>query len=158
MYSFSSIGESWVEVDIVDQIDLLNFYNTPKKLFRGVIFKFENLPKVSYEELHLILFFVIISFSFALEYIVLQIPYGLTSADIDLDNDIDVIVGSRNNAAQDTISIFINNGFGYFDIIYLEKEILHYIKCRKNNNDVLPDLVTKILEDYRIVYYANEGN
>jgi len=108
----------------------------------------------------LILSFVMISFSYALEYIVPKIPYGLTSADIDLDGDVDVIVGSRNSApqAQDTISIFTNNGFGYFDITYLEREMAHYLKCRKINNDVLPDLVTKILEDYQIVYYANEGN
>jgi hypothetical protein len=94
----------------------------------------------------------------ALEYTVPSIPYGLTSGDIDLDGDIDVLVGCRNNSAQDTICVFLNDGYSNFNPIFLEKEVAHYLYCAKIDDDSYPDLVTKILEDYQIVYYPNEGN
>jgi hypothetical protein len=95
---------------------------------------------------------------FAIEFIVPSTPHGVTIADVNQNGSLDVIVGSRKNTGQDTISIFYNNGYGNFEVAYLEKEILQYIYCIPINNDNYPDIVTQIFDNYQIVYYENLGD
>jgi len=95
----------------------------------------------------------------ASEYLVPYPALCIDCADFDLDDDIDIVVGSTiTNTTADTISILENDGDGYFMITKMERENAHFINCCDLDNDGLPDLVTKIAEDYQIVWYRNCGN
>ncbi len=95
----------------------------------------------------------------ASEYLVPRQAISIDYADIDLDNDPDIVVSCYyTNVIPDTIAILLNNGAGYFTVNFLEKETTHFFKCFKVDNDDLPDLVTKIFEDYQFVYYHNNGD
>ena len=98
----------------------------------------------------------IAAISFAIEFTVPVSPNDITYSDIDCDGDFDIIVAS--SCYFDTISIFINDGYGNFDINYIEKDNMHFLECIRIDDDNLPDLVTKILEDYQFVYYKNNGD
>ncbi|MCF7920743.1 MAG: FG-GAP-like repeat-containing protein [Candidatus Cloacimonetes bacterium] len=93
------------------------------------------------------------------EYLVPRQARAIDYADIDLDNDMDIVVSCYyTNTIPDTIAILLNDGTGLFSVNNLQKETLHFLKCFKVDNDDLPDLVTKILEDYQFVYYHNNGD
>jgi hypothetical protein len=77
-------------------------------------------------------------------------PYSADIADIDLDNDLDIVVGHKTLVGYNnpTISIILNNSEGYFSlhdtslVFAGTREI--YIREMDNNN--LPDLVAYSLE------------
>ena len=99
------------------------------------------------------------SISFASEYTVPKNAENIDFADVVFDNDIDIIVGSyRSSTVQDTISILVNDGFGDFEVNYIEKHNFHFLKCVNIDNDNLPDIITKIVSNYSFIYYKNLGN
>jgi len=118
--------------------------------------------KFCYLKKHLIILgLVLLVFTdiLALEYAIPRIGMSIDYGDIDLDNDLDIVVSCYySSIIPDTIAILINDGTGYFTVNYLEKETTHFLKCFKVDNDDLPDLVTKIMEDYQFVYYHNNGD
>jgi len=104
-------------------------------------------------------FLFLTSLSFASEYTVPKNAENIDWADIDFDVDIDIIIASyRSSTVQDTISIFINDGYGDFTGNYIEKENMHFMKCLRIDYDNLPDLLTKIIYNYQFVYYKNNGD
>ncbi len=95
----------------------------------------------------------------ASEYLVPRQVRAIDYADIDLDNDLDIVVSCYySSIIPDTIAILTNDGSGYFTVTFLQKETFHFLKCFKVDHDDLPDLVTKIFEDYQFVYYHNNGD
>lgn len=98
-------------------------------------------------------------FLFSIEISVPKFVHSITCSDIDLDNDIDIIVGSnRCTSPHDSITILTNNGFGEFDKTSFERNSMHIMKCAKIDNDDLPDLITKVSNNFDIVYYKNYGD
>ena len=108
----------------------------------------------------LLLFSFIVTFSFTIEYPVPNFPFDITTADIDRDGDIDIIVASGDLGIEnDTISVLYNDGVGDFTSNLIANENFHFLECINIDNDIYPDLVTKIMENYSIVYYHNyEGS
>ena len=106
----------------------------------------------------LIVFFVNY-FLFSLEIPVPKNVHSIVCADVNLDNFIDIIIGSSQSSSQhDSVTILENNGYGEFNKITFEKNNMHTLKCVDFNGDNLPDIVTKVFDSYDIVYYANNGD
>ena len=100
----------------------------------------------------LFLFFEIIVV--ASEYVVPKYVHSVTCSDIDLDNDIDIVVGSSNNN-NDTLSIFRNEN-GNFSVSYLDYENYYVLLSGDIDGNNYPDLITA-LSGWNYCYYANDG-
>ncbi len=115
----------------------------------------DKIYKIKYVVL-LLFFLLIYTTALAAEYPVPNYPYDITTADIDCDGDVDLIVGSTlPYTLNDTISIFYNNN-SYFTVSYINKANAHDLRCINIDNDNLPDFVTKVTPDY--AYYHNNGD
>ena len=100
----------------------------------------------------LFLFFEIIVV--ASEYVVPKYVHSVTCSDIDLDNDIDIVVGSSNNN-NDTLSIFRNEN-GNFSVSYLDYENYYVLLSGDIDGNNYPDLITA-LSGWNYCYYATDG-
>ena len=98
--------------------------------------------------------FLIFSKSFATEYIVPNYVHSITCSDINLDNNMDIIIGC-DNGDNDTLSIFLNNN-GNYSISYLPFENNSVLESYDMNGDNYPDLVTE-LTGGNYCYYPNDG-
>jgi|GEM_PF-737498 len=123
-------------------------------------YKGDTMSRVKCLSVNLLFIFLLMRVSiFADEYPIPKYPYDITTGDVDCDGDIDVIVGSNiSSSVNDTISVFYNDGRGNFTPHYIEKENFHFLKCATIDNDNLPDLLTKNIENYSFVYYKNNGD
>ena len=75
---------------------------------------------------------------------------------MNLDNNMDIIVGSsQNGSTQDTITVLINNN-GKFTKTYLPCESYYVLESCDINGDNCPDLITA-LTDWKYGYYLNDG-
>jgi len=92
------------------------------------------------------------------EYTVPKIAYDITCNDINSDENIDIIIGSTaaNTWNSDSISVLINDGYGNFNVSYIERENYHFLKCVNINNDNFPDILTRNEGQY--VYWPNDGS
>ncbi len=103
------------------------------------------------------------------EYNVPKKAHSVFASDLNLDNDIDMVIGHLTawEATNKTISILKNNHNGNFSISDTSKSFCGYqenIFAIKINNDNYPDivafysdLISGVLEKYIRVYYNEEG-
>ena len=101
--------------------------------------------------------FIILLVPYILSPVEFTVPfqaYDADIADIDNDNDFDIIVGSL----LDSVTILLNNGYGEFSKTVLPKYNYAYIKMVDIDCDGLLDICTKNSPDYQLAYYKNLGN
>lgn len=81
----------------------------------------------------------------------------ITTCDIDLDNDIDVIVGSNyDGVIPDTIYIFYNDGLGILSNTAIARTNRIQMRCGNIDIDMFPDIVTS--GNGNILFIHNNGD
>ena len=101
---------------------------------------------------------------FALEYTIPRAAYSVYSEDLDLDGDMDIVVGHNYNSQTEWsgISILENNGYGEFTLI---DSIFLYswqtnVYAKNINNDGFPDIIGRHFENeiqYIAILENNQG-
>lgn len=81
----------------------------------------------------------------------------ISSCDIDLDGDQDLIICSANDGTtQDTLYIFYNDGVGNFTKFAINRTNRIFVICGKIDNDPYPDIITA--GNGSIWYIKNNGD
>jgi hypothetical protein len=129
------------------------------KNLSGFYYFKQNISAVALTKINLILFGIFFfNCLLADEFVIPKTSYSITSCDLDLDMDFDIVVGSStNNSIYDTITLLINDGQGSFSTKFLNRENYYLLKLIDMNNDELPDILVG-LADLNYGYYVNLGN
>ncbi|MCX6306006.1 MAG: FG-GAP-like repeat-containing protein [Bacteroidetes bacterium] len=80
------------------------------------------------------------------QYIIPIAAYSISSADLDMDGDVDIVTGHNYNSQTHWggISIILNSGYGYFNL----EDTLYFfgwqaVLCEQLDNDSLPEIIMK---------------
>ena len=80
----------------------------------------------------------------------------ISSCDIDLDGDNDLVISSSGNGEPDSIYFFYNDGVGHLDKVSILRDNGIFIHCGKIDEDPFPDIITKNGSD--ILFIKNNGD
>ncbi|MCF6169699.1 MAG: T9SS type A sorting domain-containing protein [Bacteroidales bacterium] len=83
-------------------------------------------------------------------------PYETCIADYDQDGDNDIIVGCNFSFEDDSIVLFVNDGWGNFEKLQFAANGAGFIYCEDLDNDGYPDIITRDADS--IFFYKNDQN
>ena len=100
--------------------------------------------------------FLILGICYSQEYILPAFIDDITSCDIDLDGDEDIIcICQILNYDEDSIFIFYNDGDGVFQRVGYHYPNSGFILCGCMDGNEFPDLITRL--SYNVFYIPNDG-